>query len=408
MLKKRALLGCLLCLLATLVGLLLTQSPPEVVRYDRHALVRVHPKNEKQLQAILTLSSKILSTTNEHLDVVLSPEAVAALFPLSISHEILIEDIQSQLDQESARLARASDEAPFFSEYRNFEAILGFMDRLVAAQPELVRLEQIGGSVEGRPIRALKIAPASDKPRIVLNGGLHAREWIAVMVATCVADRLVHGAQSDARIKDALDRFEFVVVPILNPDGYNHSWSVDRLWRKNRRAPHGVDLNRNFAVGFGGRGSSGRKRSEIYRGPHAFSEPETLALARLLDQREVKAHIDFHSYGQLVLFPWSYTDQDAPDRARFSALADRMVTAMFVEHKVRYKMLAGNDLYLAGGTLADYSYGRKGAIAFTIELRPKMGRGGNGFILPPEQIVPTCDEGLAAVLQLTEQLSKDR
>jgi hypothetical protein len=47
--------------------------------------------------------------------------------------------------------------------------------------------------------------------------------------------------------------------------------------------------------------------------------------------------------------------------------------------------------------MTDWMYGEAEALSYTIELRPK---GGSGFVLPPEQIRPTCDEGLAAVLEL--------
>lgn len=45
-----------------------------------------------------------------------------------------------------------------------------------------------------------------------------------------------------------LERVEFIIVPVVNPDGYEYSWDVNRLWRKNRGGPlingtiSGVDL----------------------------------------------------------------------------------------------------------------------------------------------------------------------
>src|SRR5436305_1081127 len=83
-----------------------------------------------------------------------------------------------------------------------------------------------------------------------------AREWIAAMTTTCVADRLVRDYDRDPAIRDFVDRHDLWIVPVANPDGYQHSWSADRYWRKNRRDGHGVDLNRNFGVAWGGAGSS--------------------------------------------------------------------------------------------------------------------------------------------------------
>jgi carboxypeptidase A4 len=234
---------------------------------------------------------------------------------------------------------------------------------------------------------------------MLVDSGLHAREWIAVMVGTCVADRLVRGYDHDPRVRRLVDATELVVVPVANPDGYEHSWRRDRYWRKNRRDGHGVDLNRNFGVAWGGEGSSGKTASQVYRGEAPFSEPEAEALRALIEREGLAAHVDFHSYGQLLLHPWSHTRERSRDHRRLAGLADSMVKAIAAAHGERYRPMSGESLYPASGTLMDWAYGTHGVASFVIELRP---RGGTGFVLPPDQIVPTCDEGLAAVLALGE------
>ena len=245
------------------------------------------------------------------------------------------------------------------------------------------------------------MAIGTGSPRsILLNGGQHAREWIGVMVTTCIADRLVRGYDTDPRVHKLLTDYTFHVVPLMNPDGYEYSWRSDRYWRKNRQAPYGVDLNRNWSVGFG-TGSSSNKRSQVYRGPYAFSEPETRAVRDLALRLDLAAHIDFHSYGQLILYPWSHTKKPAPDHDRLTALGDVMASAIRSIHGKKYKLMTATDLYAAGGTAPDWTYGDRGAMGFTIELRPN---GGKGFVLPPDQIIPTCDESFAAVVALAERL----
>jgi len=221
------------------------------------------------------------------------------------------------------------------------------------------------------------------------------------MATTCIADRLVTEANVDPRIEALLGTREVWVVPVVNPDGYVYSWESDRYWRKNRQEPYGVDLNRNWSVGFGGRGSSSRRLSQVYRGPHAFSERETQAMRDLMKRERVVAHIDFHSFGQLILYPWSHTKETPADRDRLAALGDAMASAIIGTHGENYRLMPGAGLYTAGGTALDWSYGALGAMGYTIELRPA---GGNGFVLPPEQIIPTCDEALEAVLALAQRL----
>lgn len=337
------------------------------------------------------------------LDVVVTRDGLARLTAAGFRPEVLVEDIDAVARAERARLRdpRAARPADWFAEYKDFAAISEHLRQLALQAPELVEMHAIGGSIEGRPLWALRIGGATtDATPMLVNGTLHAREWISAMVTTCVADRLVRGYATDPAIRAFVDRTELWIVPVANPDGYQHSWSTDRYWRKNRRDRHGTDLNRNFGVGWGGDGSSRARRSDVYRGEYAFSEPETAALRDLAKREQVALHVDFHSYGQLLLYPWSYTAAPVPDRARFAAIGDRMASAMFATHQTAYRLISGAELYRAGGTMSDWMWGEVGARSYTIELRPKGLRGAGGFVLPPAQIRPTCDEGLAAVLAL--------
>jgi carboxypeptidase T len=334
------------------------------------------------------------------LDVVVTHDAQDRLDAAGVAWQVLVPDIDAVARAESERLSNPSAARPadWFAEYRDYGAITTHLRELVELAPDRVALQAIGGSVEGRPLWALRIGRgAPDATPMLINGTQHAREWIAAMVTTCVADRLVRGYDQDPAIRAFVDRTELWVVPVVNPDGYQYSWSTDRYWRKNRRDRRGVDLNRNFSVAWGGAGSSRNERSQTYRGPYAFSEPETSALRDLVKREHVALHVDFHAYGQLLLYPWNYTSTPAKDRDRFAGVGDRIASAMFAAHETRYALMPGVDLYAAAGTMSDWMYGEGAALSFTIELRPK---GGSGFVLPPEQIRPTCDEGLAAVLAL--------
>jgi hypothetical protein len=331
------------------------------------------------------------------LDLVVSSAALSRLTAAGVAWEILVPDIDAAARAESARLhdPRAAQPADWFGEFRDYSAITARLGELAELAPDRASVQAIGSSLEGRPLWALHIGHGATP--MLIDGTQHAREWIAAMVSTCVADRLVRGYDQDTAIRAFVDHTSLWVVPVVNPDGYQYSWSTDRYWRKNRRDRHGVDLNRNFSVAWGGDGSSKNERSETYRGPYAFSEPETIALRSLVKREQIAVHVDFHAFGQLVLFPWNYTSTPAKDRDRFAGIGDRIASAMFAAHQTRYALKPGVELYPAAGTMTDWMYGDAGAMSYTIELRPKSGR---GFVLPPEQIRPTCDEGLAAVLAL--------
>jgi carboxypeptidase T len=382
------------------VALIMRPGPPPPTR----VAIRV---SCDRAPACALAGSLALDVWSEHqgaglpLDVVVSSDSLAQLAAAGVSWQVLVADIDAAAAAESARLhsaaARTDD---WFGEYHDYNAIADYLRRLAEAAPDRAAMQVIGNSLDNRPIWALRIGGGADAVPMLINGTLHAREWIAPMVTTCVADRLLGEYDRDPAIRAFVDHTRLWVVPVGNPDGYQYSWSTDRYWRKNRRGSFGVDLNRNFSVGFGGSGSSGTRGSQTYRGPHAFSEPESSALRDLAKREQIALHIDFHAYGQLLLYPWGYTGTPAKDRDRFAALGDRMASAMFAGHETRYRLSSAIEFYPASGTMLDWMYGEVDALSYTVELRPAWPRGAGGFVLPPEQIRPTCDEALAAVLAL--------
>lgn len=216
-----------------------------------------------------------------------------------------------------------------------------------------------------------------------------------------------------------LERIEFAVAPVVNPDGYAYTWSNDRLWRKNRRpggACVGVDLNRNWAEKWGECGASTNPCSDTYRGPEAMSEPEPTAVADYvvgiiagLDGRQIEAAIDFHSYGQLILRPygWALPRQAIPERdEQTAALASKAQEAIRAVHGMSYTSEHAAELYCASGGADDWFFAnatnRAVAGGFCIELRDN---GRYGFLLPDTQIIPTGAENLAAVLEIARSIA---
>ena len=133
---------------------------------------------------------------------------------------------------------------------------------------------------------------------------------------------------TDARIKALVDSREIWIVPMVNPDGveYDIATGSYRSWRKNRQpnsgsSAVGTDLNRNWGFQWGCcGGSSGTFSSETYRGPSPFSAPETQRVRDFVNSRvvggaqQIKAHIDWHTYSELILWPYGYTTADTDAR----------------------------------------------------------------------------------------------
>jgi uncharacterized protein (TIGR03382 family) len=384
---------------------------PAAVRYDGDRLVRAWPRDAAELTALLDLASDVWTERVGvgPLDVRVAARDMPALDVSGIAYEVRIADVQAAVDAEASRLGLGIASAPgalpasaqspeWFADFRDLPAIETFVDTLAADHPGLVAIEAVGESLEGRPIRALRIGtPAPGKTGVLYTGTMHAREWLSPMVTTCIADAIASRAGSDPRIDDILQSVVLFVVPVLNPDGYAYSWSGDRYWRKNVRDGHGVDLNRNFGYAWGGDGASADPWAENYHGTGPFSEPESAALRDFaVAHPELVAHIDVHAYANLVIHPWGYGYDTAPDEPVLASLASDMAGAMTDATGAIYQPIQGADFYPAAGAVDDWSYGERGMMAFTIELR------GNDFVVPPSFIEPACDETLEAALVLAE------
>ena len=283
------------------------------------------------------------------------------------------------------------------------------MDALAAQRPDLAEGFTVGTSIEGRPIKGLRISndaayPGRRKAGMVFGATQHAREWIAPMVTMYLAEALVTRYDTDPAIKGFVDRIEFLIVPVVNPDGYVYAWTTDRLWRKNRRdiagsACFGIDLNRNWGYQWGlPNGSSGDPCNDLYRGTAAFSEPETAAMRDFIVARPWVRYVhDMHSYGQWLLQPWGYTSAPPPRHETYEALGAAMAQLIHAVHGRTY--VHGptyTTLYPVSGSASDWAWGAEQAYSFVFELR------GNGFILPPDQIIPNSEEILPAALHLAD------
>jgi carboxypeptidase T len=297
--------------------------------------------------------------------------------------------------------------------YHSAASIEEDMRQLAEARPDLCVLHEIGRSVEGRPIWGLRIGERNgDRRKLLFMGCHHAREWIAVEVPFLLAHDLIEDADTPD-MRRRLAQGEIWVMPMVNPDGHEFSRTENRLWRKNRRrnsdGSFGVDPNRNYGYMWGILDvptSSHVPSDETYVGPRAFSEPETRAVRDLVATQKFDGLITYHSFSQLVLYPWGYTAEeikDPGDRAIHSDLAREMCKCIRDVHGKIYTPQPSSKLYPTAGDTTDWTYGEYGIPSFTIELRPKTVEEG-GFILPANAIRPTWEENRAAALHLIDRM----
>lgn len=379
-------------------------------RFDNHKLVEVILKNPADMTRMLEISQDHWSCSIG-LGVIpfhVEPHKMADLEDSGLTYRIVHEDIQKLIDAEQASM---NPRGGWFTTFHTYDEINTYMQTLGTQRPDLAQRFALGQSLENRTIYGIQITGAggtANKPAVLFSGCQHAREWAAPSTTMFIADQLINLYDADPSIRSLLDRAVVYIVPIVNPDGYVYTWTNTRLWRKNRRnngnGTFGVDLNRNWGTGWGlDSGSSGSGSSETYRGTAAFSEPETQVLRDfVLAHPELDAHIDFHSYSELILWAWGYQGGSPPNPAG-AILADvgtRMQTSIADTHGHVYTAgPAGDTLYLASGVFPDWTFQERGLVSYTIELRPDE-NSPDGFILPASEIIPTGEENFAAIKEL--------
>jgi carboxypeptidase T len=282
------------------------------------------------------------------------------------------------------------------SDYHTYDSMVSELQALQSAHPDMVRMESIGKTYEGRDIWAVKLSDdvgTNDtlEPDVLIFGGIHAREVMGVEVPMYVLNYMLNGYGKNETLTKYLNTKETWFVPMINPDG--HVWvELGHDWRQNRRPTTGgyigVDLNRNWGYMFGvDNYTSDDPADPTYHGPYPFSENETVALRDLALRQRFATSLSFHSYGQLVLYPWGYTENHTNDDAEFSAMAFTMAAWN------GYTDEQACTLYPTHGSSDDWLYANTSTKAFTIEMDTSFGP-------PPSQIDVTCPLNREPVLYL--------
>jgi hypothetical protein len=111
--------------------------------------------------------------------------------------------------------------------YHNYTEISQFCKDLEKAYPNLVKLESIGKSYEGRDIWALKITDytkgkPNEKPGFYIDGNIHANELQCTEVSMYTAWYLVENFSSIEFIKSLLEEKIFYILPTISPDSRDY------------------------------------------------------------------------------------------------------------------------------------------------------------------------------------------
>jgi len=328
----------------------------------------------KERNQVAATGAVINSFEHGAINVTATPEEIAAIEKLGMSPE------------KQSGMPKAQDDATPLdfpaadSNYHNYAEMTAVINQAVTDHPNILSKTSIGNSYEGRQMVALKISDNvgtdENEPEVLFTAHQHAREHLTIEMALYLLSELTDKYGTDSRITNLVNSREIWIVPDLNPDG--GEWDIRSGsyagWRKNRQPNSGssnvgTDLNRNWPYQWGCcGGSSGSTSSETYRGPSAGSAPEVRNVINFVNSRvvggvqQIKTNIDFHTFSELVLWPFGYTYNDtapgmsAQDYQIFSTLGRQMAATN------NYTPEQASDLYITDGSIDDWLWGDRKSV----------------------------------------------
>jgi murein tripeptide amidase MpaA len=372
------------------------------VRYDGYKVLQVDITNQTDLNDFLQLAEEHLvdiwatNIVEGWVHVMLPPHQLD-LFQSRFLSKVHIDNVQDDLDRSEAEQAR--ENVGFFEHFPTTLEVSDWIDEQVSAHNDIAERIAIGFTARyGEEIFGIRIGDPT-KPLIVLHCTIHAREWITTTTCCWIIESLLTLAPVDA---DLLEQFQWIIVPILNIDGYDYAHQTNRLWRKNLQLNTGstcigTDLNRNYGFRWAEGGSSSNPCSDIFHGASPFSASETNAeqeyFKKYTDNGDLKFFVDIHAYGGQFMSPYGWSIQYPPDYAEMETLMTVVQTGIRSVNGRNYAIgPSARVIYIAAGGSDDNFYGTDDVIySFTTECF------GSSFTPPPSNIAPIGREIWAGI-----------
>lgn len=327
-------------------------------------------------------------------------------------------DLMPELSQFSTKTMNTDEFAILgelmFREYRPLSTVNAWLEILQQSYPDIIQIETIGETYEHREYKVVHFAVPNDeidhedRKTMVITGGIHAREWISTSSILYIIYQLIQAYQENPE-SEMLKNLDFLLIPVANPDGYEYTWTNDRLWRKNRQETihpqcFGIDIDHSYDYHW--TKSSDWPCGEEYSGEEPGEAIESQIWNAYLNstngKHKISCYIDLHSYSQEILYPYAYSCQEQPrDKENLIELAWGMAKTIRLFSGKGYDVLPAcidrdSDLMpdLGSGSALDYMYHNRAYWAYQIKLRDT---GSHGFLLPSKYIEPVGQEIYAGI-----------
>ncbi len=375
-------------------------------------LIEMRGIEQDQLNGALSLfgdqqGKAIASYLNKNALIVATSAEAEVLSERGFEFTVILEDTSRRTLFKRALYGSSMTLSSF---YHSYDEILAEADALHERRPDLITRFAIGKTTqEKRTIYAIRIsnnvAGRQDKPAILINGCHHADEIMGAEICTALMNELVNKYGSDQSVTTWVDRYEIVIVPVVNLDGHHVvSSGIDPRWRKNTHDtngngvlyeyPEGVDLNRNYDFNWA-HGGSGDPMSIRYRGPYPFSETENQAMRALADDYRFVLSLTYHSQGEVIYYPWIWRERKAPEDKLLTELANGLGSSI--------RTMAGDTTYkveYGAGTVGQsypWLYGRYGTFDFVVET------GKGAHIFPDSDAAAILESNLEGIRYILDR-----
>lgn len=399
---KRLTLVLTLCLVPLfLVGFLTAQSSPGAPERNETSLrvVRAY-YDDPALIAQVAAWNEPWEINQEEGYMVLEVSQAEYDFLLELGFSLIVDEaLTRQINTPNQMLPGQGGGIPGYPCYRTVEETLATGQAIATNYPTLATWIDIGDSWEkvnlsgaGYDMMVLRLTNSAipgPKPKLYVEGAIHAREYTTAEMVTRFAEYLVQNYGIDADVTWLLDYHEIHLLLQTNPDGRKKA-EAGFSWRKNTNQNYcgaasnnrGADLNRNFPFEWGQwGGSSGVACDQTYRGASPASEPEAAAVVNYIHNQypdtrlapeddfttpalitTTGTFIDMHSYGRLVMWSWGIMPQASPNSPQLQTLGRKFA------YFNNYTPQQAYTLYPTDGTTRDFAYGDWGLPAYTIEM----------------------------------------
>jgi hypothetical protein len=279
------------------------------------------------------------------------PESQAALL-LAIAPQAVLTE-QDTAAATARKLAAFRAQAFLAPErYHSFEEVQAWMKKIAFTHSTIARVVNYGTSAKGLPLLALRISEGnSAKPVLMLTAATHGDELITTEVLMRIVDKLIAGYGEDERLTKMIERHDLYFVPVVNPDGFT----------SRRRHDGAADPNRSYP--FPGR-------------ENATPTASIAGIIKLFETIKPVGSIDFHAFGEMIMYPWAYTREPIEESAK--ARMHELTGQMAAINRYAFGQIS-KVIYVAQGSSADYYFWKSGTTGLAIEM-------GNDKVPSPAEI----------------------